>query len=175
VEREEIRSWRRHSKKESKLTAVTCMVPNLGNFQPGAGGVSALRCENFILVQSYKELVFNPPYYCIRGPPTSNPILTISIYINMSAGMELVYRTSQDQVRLSVSQESQNTHIDASTSQTPIEQTLHMPQDTRKEQPNRFQRGLTWVSKRWTLTIMLSSLLIGSHQPTRTRTLHNQL
>jgi hypothetical protein len=149
-------------------------MPNLGNFQPGVSGVSALRCRDPILVQSNKDSVFNPLFYCIREPPTSNSILKIRVYVNMSASMELVHRTSQDQVRQSMSQESQNAHIDASIPQQPIEQTWHMPQDTRKEQPNRFQRGLTWISKRLTLTIMLSSLSIGSHQPTSTRTLHNQ-
>jgi hypothetical protein len=149
-------------------------MPNLGNFQPGVGGVSALRCWNFILVQSYKDSVLNPPFYCVPKSPTSNLILTIRLFVHILAGMEEVNRTSQDQARPSVSQESQNAPTDASISQKTINQIWHMPPDARNEQPNRFQRGLTWVSKRLTLTLMLSSVLIGSHQLTSTRTFHNQ-
>jgi hypothetical protein len=91
----------------------------------------------------------------------------------MSVDMEGRHHMPHDQAKPSVLEESQNASLNASVSQKTFDQTWYMSQDTHTKQPNKVQRGTTWVFKRLTLTTMLASMLTGSDQ--RTRTLHNQL
>jgi hypothetical protein len=91
----------------------------------------------------------------------------------MSVDVEGRHHMPHDQAKPSVLEESQNASLNASVSQNTFDQTWYMSQDTRNKQPNKVQRGTTWMFKRLTLTTMLASMLTGSDQ--RTRTLHNQL